>query len=126
MATTTTVHVDAAPSAYCPVFQEAVELIGKRWSGAIVRSMLSGSARFSDILNQVPGLSDRLLSERLRELEAQDIVERHVYPEQPVRIEYTLTPKGTELREIIVTIDSWADRWAEHAAKAAAESLPGH
>ena len=126
MATTPTHAVDATPSAYCPVFQEAVELIGKRWSGAIVRSMLSGSARFSDILNQVPGLSDRLLSERLRELEAQDIVERHVYPELPVRIEYTLTPKGAELREIIVTIDSWADRWAYQAAKAAEAALPAN
>ena len=105
--------MDAIPSAYCPVFQEAVELIGKRWSGAIVRSMLSGSVRFSDILNQVPGLSDRLLSERLRELEAQGIVERHVYPELPVRIEYTLTHKGAELREIIITVDAWADRWAQ-------------
>ncbi len=101
----------ALPSPYCPVFQEAVELIGKRWAGAIVRSLLSGAVRFSDILNQVPGLSDRLLSERLRELEAQGIVERRVYPELPVRIEYTLTPKGAELREIVVTIDSWADRW---------------
>lgn len=101
-----------APSAYCPAFQGAVELIGKRWSGAIVRSMLAGSVRFSDILGQIPGLSDRLLSERLRELEAAEIVERRVYPELPVRIEYTLTDKGRELRDIVLAIGSWADRWA--------------
>jgi DNA-binding HxlR family transcriptional regulator len=89
-----------------------VELIGRRWSGAIVRSMLSGSVRFSDILSQVPGLSDRLLSERLRELEAAGVVERRVYPELPVRIEYTLTERGRELRDIVVAIDRWADRWS--------------
>ena len=108
--------VEEVPSAYCPAFQGAVELIGKRWSGAIVRSMLSGSVRFSDILGQIPGLSDRLLSERLRELEAAGVVERHVYAELPVRIEYTLTPKGRELREIVVSVDAWADKWAKAPA----------
>lgn len=107
---------DEGPSAYCPAFQGAVELIGKRWSGAIVRSMLSGSVRFSDILGQIPGLSDRLLSERLRELEAAGVVERHVYAELPVRIEYTLTPKGRELREIVISVDEWADKWAKAPA----------
>lgn len=105
-----------APSAYCPAFQGAVELIGKRWSGAIIRSMLAGKVRFSDILAQIPGLSDRLLSERLRELEAEGVVERHVYPELPVRIEYTLTEKGRELRDIVASIDAWADRWGGQPA----------
>ena len=75
-----TYQSDEAPSAYCPVFQGAVELIGRRWSGAIIRSMLAGKVRFSDILGQIPGLSDRLLSERLRELEAEgiDYVKNHV------------------------------------------------
>ena len=109
---------EEAPSAYCPAFQGAVELIGKRWSGAIVRSMLAGSVRFSDILAQIPGLSDRLLSERLRELEAAGVVERHVYVELPVRIEYTLTDKGRELRDIIISVDRWADRWAPAPAAA--------
>ncbi|MGE5597708.1 MAG: winged helix-turn-helix transcriptional regulator [Hyphomicrobiales bacterium] len=102
-------------SGYCPVFQAAVELIGRRWTGAIVRSLLAGSVRFSDVLAQVPGLSDRLLSERLRELEAADIVERRVYAETPVRIEYALTPKGRELEVIVRELDSWADRWAPKA-----------
>jgi DNA-binding HxlR family transcriptional regulator len=112
MATDATTDPAAIPSPYCPVFQESVELIGRRWSGAILRAMLSGSGRFSDILNQIPGLSDRLLSERLRELEAAGIVERRVYPELPVRIEYLLTPKGRELRDIVLSIDAWADRWS--------------
>jgi DNA-binding HxlR family transcriptional regulator len=112
--------IAGGPTAYCPAFQGAVELIGKRWSGAIVRSMLAGSVRFSDILGQIPGLSDRLLSERLRELEGAGIVERHVYAELPVRIEYTLTEKGRELREIVLTIGNWADRWAAAPARAGA------
>jgi DNA-binding HxlR family transcriptional regulator len=102
---------DAPVTSYCPKFQHTVELIGRRWSGAIVRSLLAGATRFGDILQQVPGLSDRLLSERLRELEGEGIVERHVYPEVPVRIEYTLSPKGRELLDVVAAIDSWAERW---------------
>jgi DNA-binding HxlR family transcriptional regulator len=105
-------------TSYCPMFQAAVELLGKRWNGAIVRSMLSGSVRFSDFLAQVPGLSDRLLSERLRELEAAGIVRRVVHPDVPVRVEYLLTEKGRELRDIVLTISDWAERWAEPAASA--------
>jgi DNA-binding HxlR family transcriptional regulator len=102
-------------SPYCPVFQAAVEMIGRRWSGAIVRSLLAGSVRFGDILSRVPGLSDRLLSERLRELESAGIVTRTVYPEIPVRIEYTLTDKGRELEQIVGAIDGWAQRWVDDA-----------
>lgn len=98
-------------SAYCPMFQAAVELIGRRWTGAIVRALLTGSNRFGEILARVPGLSDRLLSERLRELEGAGIVRRTVYPEVPVRIEYELTEKGLELETIVATISDWADKW---------------
>lgn len=99
--------------AYCPKFHRAVELIGRRWSGAIIRSLLGGSVRFNEILAAIPGLSDRLLSERLRELEAEGVVTRAVYPEVPVRIEYHLTPKGHELNAIVLDIDEWAQRWAD-------------
>lgn len=98
-------------SAYCPMFQEAVELIGRRWTGAIVRALLTGSNRFGEVLTRVPGLSDRLLSERLRELEHAGVVRRTVYPEVPVRIEYELTAKGKELEEIVGAISQWADKW---------------
>jgi DNA-binding HxlR family transcriptional regulator len=101
-------------SAYCPMFQDAVELIGRRWSGAIVRALLTGSTRFGEVLARVPGLSDRLLSERLRELEAAGVVKRTVYPEVPVRIEYELTEKGLELEEIVGAISDWADKWRPH------------
>lgn len=104
-------------SAYCPIFQRSLELIGRRWSGAIVRALLAGASRFGDIQQQVPGLSDRLLSERLRELEAEGIVERNVFPEMPVRIEYHLTQKGRELLSVVEAVDAWAQRWAEPAAQ---------
>jgi DNA-binding HxlR family transcriptional regulator len=107
----TSVHESPAHSAYCPVFQQAVELIGRRWSGAIIRALLSGSVRFGDVLQRIPNLSDRLLSERLRELEAEGIITRTVYPEVPVRIEYRLTEKGQELEAIVSAIDSWAAHW---------------
>lgn len=109
MSTPTQTHEEV--SAYCPVFQNTVELIGRRWSGAIIRSLLAGSVRFGEILSRVPGLSDRLLSERLRELESAGIVTRTVIPEVPVRIEYHLTDKGHELEQIVAAIDAWGARW---------------
>jgi DNA-binding HxlR family transcriptional regulator len=88
-----------------------VSLLSKRWTGLILRALLSGATRFSSICAYVPGLSDRLLSERLKELEAEGIVERRVYAETPVRVEYLLTAKGRELRNVVEVIQAWADAW---------------
>jgi DNA-binding HxlR family transcriptional regulator len=98
-------------SAFCPLFHKAVELIGRRWTGAILREMLDGRQRFSDIAAAVPGLSDRLLSERLKELEAEGLVSRSVLPETPVRIEYHLTQKGQDLASVMDAISEWAGKW---------------
>lgn len=97
--------------AFCPVYSRAIEVIGRRWTGAILRALLSGATRFTDITCVVPGLSDRLLSERLKELEAEGIVTRGVTPSHPVRIEYGLTPKGYALNEVIVAVSTWAATW---------------
>lgn len=97
----------------CPKFHSAVELVGRRWTGAILSAMLMGATRFTDIIHAVPGLSDRLLSERLKELENTGIVVRTVHPETPVRIEYTLTDKGHELNQVISALTNWADHWIE-------------
>lgn len=97
---------------FCPKFHKSVELIGRRWTGAILRALLSGETRFSDIAHAIPGLSDRLLSERLKELESEDVVVRHVYPETPVRIEYHLTEKGQDLSLVVEAISDWSARWA--------------
>ena len=99
------------PTAFCPTFHKAVELIGKRWTGAIIRAMRSGRVRFSDISDAIPGLHDRLLSERLKELDQEGLVERVVIPETPVRIEYHLTSKGQDLDSVMDAISFWAERW---------------
>lgn len=101
------------PVAFCPRFHHAIELIGRRWSGAILRVLLDGPTRFSDITAAVPGLSDRLLSERLKELEAEGMVLRTVFPETPVRIEYALTDKGRALSDVIHAVSEWAERWVD-------------
>ena len=97
--------------AFCPYYHRAVELIGRRWSGVILRAMLAGIERFSDLTAAVPGLSDRLLSERLKEFEAEGLVERIVYPETPVRILYRLTDKGRALGAVVEAVSSWAEEW---------------
>jgi DNA-binding HxlR family transcriptional regulator len=98
-------------SAFCPYYHQAVELIGGRWTGAIVRAMLAGVARFSALKDAIPGLSDRMLSERLKELEAAGVVEREVTPSTPVRVEYRLTPKGRALAGAVEEISAWASEW---------------
>ncbi len=97
--------------AVCPLYHRAVELVGRRWTGAILMVLLQGASRFTDIVHAVPGLSDRLLSERLKELEAEGIVIRIVHPETPVRIEYQLTNKGRDLSGVAEAVTSWATRW---------------
>lgn len=97
--------------AVCPLYHRAVELVGRRWTGAILMVLLQGASRFTDIVHAVPGLSDRLLSERLKELEAEGIVSRTVHPETPVRIEYQLTEKGRDLSGVAEAVTGWATRW---------------
>ncbi|MFT8321289.1 MAG: winged helix-turn-helix transcriptional regulator [Bacillus sp. (in: firmicutes)] len=89
-----------------------MNLLGKRWVGLVITQLLSGKKRFTDIENSLP-ISGRLLSERLKELEELEIVERKVYPEVPVRIEYILTQKGQELEKVIHSIAVWADKWGD-------------
>lgn len=97
--------------AVCPLYHRAVELVGRRWTGAILMVLLQGPSRFTDIAHAVPGLSDRLLSERLKELEAEGITKRIVHAETPVRIEYQLTEKGRDLSGIVEAVTGWATRW---------------
>jgi DNA-binding HxlR family transcriptional regulator len=100
-------------SHFCPHFHKAVELIGQRWSGAIVREMLAGATRFTELRHAIPDISDRMLCARLKELEGEGIVERRVFPETPVRVEYQLTGKGRALQQVFLSIGEWADRWAD-------------
>jgi len=97
----------------CPRFERAIELLSKRWSTLIVYRLLDGPQRFVDIENSLPNLSGKVLSDRLRELETEGVIQRTVYPEKPVRIEYSLTDKGQDLAPLMDDIQQWATRWVE-------------
>ncbi len=106
---------DVVPTV-CVRFHKAVELIGGRWTGAIIQSLLHGPTRYAAIRSAIPDISDRMLSDRLRILEAEGLVERRVVPETPVRVEYLLTEKGKSLEPALGAIGSWAERWIEAPA----------
>lgn len=97
----------------CPRFETAFSFLGKRWNGLIIQTLMSGPKRFKDISSIIPTMSDKMLSERMKDLESEGIVVRHVYPETPVRIEYELTEKGKGLRPVMEQIQSWAENWVE-------------
>jgi DNA-binding HxlR family transcriptional regulator len=98
----------------CPLYHEAVELIGRRWTGAIVEVLLAGRPmRFGEVAAAVPALSDRLLSERMKELRARGLVTRTVLPGYPVRVEYALTDMGRDLEPTVRELRRWAHRWLE-------------
>jgi DNA-binding HxlR family transcriptional regulator len=99
------------PQQCCSLYHRAVELVGKRWTGAILSVLMDGPLRFSEIGQLVPDLSDRLLSERLKELETEGIVERRVIDETPVRVEYALTEKGRALEPAVGALKDWARAW---------------
>ena len=98
-------------SRVCSRFHHAVELIGGRWSGAIIQTLLQGPVRYAVIKGAIPDITDRMLSERLRYLETEGVLTRRVVPESPVRVEYELTEKGRSLETALQEIANWAQRW---------------
>ncbi|MDE2483086.1 MAG: helix-turn-helix transcriptional regulator [bacterium] len=110
MTQTTSDHLDVQ---LCPRFHRAVELIGRRWTGAVIRVLLGGPRRFNELLGSIPGISDRLLTERLRELEGEGLITRNVEPGSPVKVVYALTCAGAELQESMDAIGRWAERWGK-------------
>src|SRR5690242_14169722 len=100
--------VEGSRPACCSLYHHAIELVGKRWTGAILLVLMDGPLHFSGIRQLVPELSDRLLSERLKELEAEGIVERRVLEGSPVRVEYSLTSKGRALEPTLRGLKEWA------------------
>jgi DNA-binding HxlR family transcriptional regulator len=101
------------PGSVCPHFHAAIELIGKRWTGAIVCALTERPMRFGELAKAVPGLSDRLLSQRLRELEDEGLVQREVEAGTPVRVTYSLTEVGGALGPSIHELKAWAQRWKQ-------------
>src|SRR6202050_751767 len=100
----------------CPFYHEAVELVGRRWTGAILSVLMDGPMRFSEIAQSVPELSDRLLSERMKELEGRGIVGRNVISGPPLRVEYELSRMGRELEPALGELERWANRWLSERA----------
>ncbi|MEW9528133.1 winged helix-turn-helix transcriptional regulator [Microbispora sp. NPDC049125] len=92
-------------------FHAAIELIGARWTGAILRAVFTGQCRYAQIKAAVPGLSDTMLAQRLRTLEDEGILERHVVPASPVQVEYRLTPKGRDLEQVMDAVRAWSHKW---------------
>lgn len=97
--------------ALCTRFHHASELIGRRWTGAIIYVLLQQTCRFATLRDSIPGITDRMLSERLQELEEEGLVERSVVPDTPVRVEYSLTKKGKSLADAIDSIAKWAEKY---------------
>jgi DNA-binding HxlR family transcriptional regulator len=100
-----------APAAFCPRFHKAIEQIGSRWTGVIIRALSNDVHRFGELKAAIPGLSDRMLADRLKELQADGLVTRTVIPETPVRVEYHLTEKGCSLADVMAAISEWAEVW---------------
>jgi DNA-binding HxlR family transcriptional regulator len=112
-ASSSTRHGGEEEAKVCSRFHHAVELIGRRWSGAIISVLLRGPQCFNELLTAVPGLSDRLLTERLREFESEGLVRRTVIPGPPVRVSYELTEAGESLKPVIESLGRWAEQWVK-------------
>lgn len=102
--------VTAHPPALCARFHHASELIGRRWTGAIIYLLLQQTCRFATLRDAIPDITDRMLSERLQELEEEGLVERTVLPETPVRVQYSLTRKGKGLADAVNSLANWAEK----------------
>ena len=98
-------------AALCARFHKAIELIGRRWSGAIIQMLFRRPARFAELRGVIPDITDRMLSERLQELEEEGLLVRTVIPETPVRVEYQLSAKGRALEPAMGAIGKWAEHW---------------
>ena len=123
MATKPTETITSLQYQMCPRYEHAIQMLGKRWTGLLLDALMGGPKRFCELTSAVEGLSDRVLSDRLRELEVEGIIERIVYPQIPVRVEYRLTEKGHDLKPVVEAIHDWAQTWiplpdypAEHSA----------
>lgn len=100
-----------AESCICPKFEKTFSILGKKWSGLIIEVLLDGEKRFKEITEQIPNVSDRVLVERLKELENEGIVVRTEHPEDTVKIIYSLSEKGQDLNNVMASVQEWANRW---------------
>jgi len=100
----------------CRHFQRAAELIGQRWVPQVIYALQGGPMRYSNLKMAIPPISDALLSDRLKDLEAEGILTRTVEPSSPIRVTYALTSRGDELAAVLGELQVWAERWANVSA----------
>ena len=128
MATKPTISTEmtqlAPTGSICPRYEHGIQLLGKRWTGLLLDALMEGPRRFCELTATVEGLSDRVLSDRLRELEVEGVVERIVYPQIPVRVEYKLTEKGLDLRPVVEAIHKWAEKWVTLPEDSSSVEIP--
>ena len=128
MATKPTISTEmtqlAPTGSICPRYEHAIQLLGKRWTGLLLDALMEGPQRFCELTATVEGLSDRVLSDRLRELEVEGVVERIVYPQIPVRVEYKLTEKGLGLKPVVEAIHEWAEKWVMLPEDSSSAEIP--
>ena len=128
MATKPTISTEmthlAPTSSICPRYEHGIQLLGKRWTGLLLDALMEGPRRFCELTATVEGLSDRVLSDRLRELEVEGVVDRIVYPQIPVRVEYKLTEKGLALKPVVEAIHEWANKWVTLSEDSSSVEIP--
>jgi len=128
MATKPTISTEmtqlAPTGSICPRYEHAIQLLGKRWTGLLLDALMEGPRRFCELTATVEGLSDRVLSDRLRELEVEGVVDRIVYPQIPVRVEYKLTEKGLALKPVVEAIHEWANKWVTLSEDSSSVEIP--
>jgi DNA-binding HxlR family transcriptional regulator len=95
----------------CTRFHAAIELIGTRWTGAILRAIFTGHHRYAEIKAAIPGVSDTMLAARLRTLESEGLIERQVIPTPSVQVQYRLTEMGQDLAPVIEAVMAWSHKW---------------
>ena len=108
----------------CPKYQKAVELLGKRWTPLVVQLLLERPHRFAELVQELEVVSERVLSERLKELEAEGVLERRVFTAAPIGVVYELTRKGRALEPVVTSIAAWAERWADQAPASRRKRAP--
>ncbi len=99
----------------CPI-QFVVDLIGNKWTILVLRELFTGDRRTHELLEALSGISTKILTQRLRELEHHDLVERRVYAEVPPHVEYSLTAKGRQIQPVMMALHQVGSQWLEQDA----------
>lgn len=111
MTTQSSSYIPKTPDQIECNIEKTLDVLGGKWAFLILRELFCGTKRFGELQRLIPSVSPRALTSALRHLEEQGVLERHVYPTVPVTVEYTLTPKGTDLHNVLKEMKLWAARW---------------